>query len=84
VIEELRASQPAYDRNIAFINVDWDEHPASSPLAKKMGVAERATLILLHKDGELGRLAWETSKSGIAGLLDKAPARPAGAPACSG
>jgi hypothetical protein len=47
-------------------------------------VAERATLILLRKDGELGRLAWETSKSGIAGLLDKAPARPDGAPACSG
>ncbi len=48
-----------------------------------MKVYRQATLILLTDKGEVGRLVAETSPTGIAGLFDKAPDRPADAGSCS-
>jgi hypothetical protein len=83
VIEALRTSDTELDRKIAFVYADWDEH-SNSPIANSLRVPRQSTLIMLTSQGEAGRLVAQTSKQAISDLLQKAPARPADAPACNG
>ena len=83
MIEALRASNANYDHKIAFIYVDWDEH-SRAPVSRSLRVRRQSTLVMLTKQGEAGRLVAQTSDAAIRGLLDGAPARPAGGPACTG
>lgn len=71
VINALRAENPAYDQNITFINVDWDQH-SKSELAKSLRIPRRSTLVALKGDQELGRIVAGTSKSDIQSLMDTA------------
>ncbi len=71
VLAELRAENPAYDRNIVFYIVDWDEH-GKGALAKDLRIPRRSTLVALKGRQELGRIVAGTSKAEIKALLDAA------------
>lgn len=71
VIDKLRAANPAYDKAIDFVVVDWDRYKGSA-LAKRLDVSQRATLIVLKGDKMLGRLNWETGEKKIKALMDTA------------
>ena len=69
VIEKLRAANPAYDKAMTFVRVDWDFY-ADSKLAKDLNIPRRSTLVVLKGDKELGRVVAGTSKSQIQALMD--------------
>ncbi|MFY0678937.1 MAG: thioredoxin family protein [Thalassovita sp.] len=71
VLEKLRAENPAYDANITFVNVDWDQY-GRSKLTKGLRVPRRSTLIVLKGDQELGRIIADTSPTRIKALVDTA------------
>ena len=71
IIEGLRKDNPAYDSNIVFINVDWDDYRRSD-LVKSLGIPRRSTLVALKGDQDLGRIVAGTAQSQIKSLLDKA------------
>ena len=71
VIKDLKASNPAYESNITFINVDWDTY-GEADISSRMGIPRRSTLVALKGDEELGRLVAATGKSAIQGLMDAA------------
>ena len=71
VINALKDENPAYDKAITFINVDWDQH-GKSALAKSLRIPRRSTLVVLKGDQELGRIVAGTSKSDIKALMDTA------------
>ncbi len=71
VMEKVRAANPAYDAAIDFVKVDWDTY-RDDPFTKGLKVSDRATLIVLKGDTELGRLNWETGEAKIKALMDTA------------
>lgn len=73
VLDRLRAENPAYDRAITFITVDWDEH-ARSELARELAIPRRSTLVALKGRTEIGRIVAGTSEADIKALLDAAVA----------
>ena len=68
-IEALRQEDPAYDKNMVFVKVDWDVH-AGSALSRKHKIPRRSTLIVLRGENELGRIVAGTSKADIKALMD--------------
>lgn len=70
-IEEIRNSDPAYDRAITFITVDWDQY-SDGELAKSLGIPRRSTLVALKGTREIGRIVAGTSRTKIKALLDEA------------
>ncbi|MBI1220864.1 MAG: twin-arginine translocation signal domain-containing protein [Rhodobacteraceae bacterium] len=71
VMDKLRAANPAYDKAISFVVVDWDTY-RDDAFTKGLKVTDRATLIVLKGDKELGRLNWETGEAKIKALMDTA------------
>ena len=71
VMAKLRAANPEYDKNIFFIDVDWDDYK-NHEVTTSRNVPRRSTLILLKGDKELGRIVAGTSEKEIKALLDKA------------
>ncbi len=71
VINELRAANPAFDENISFIKVDWDQF-GSHEVATSRKVPRRSTLLLLRGDEELGRIVAGTNSDEIKALLELA------------
>lgn len=71
VLTELKADNPAYEANIAFFIVDWDEH-GKGALSKALNIPRRSTLVALKGRTELGRIVAGTSKADIKALLDMA------------
>ncbi|WP_370208585.1 thioredoxin family protein [Pararhodobacter marinus] len=71
VMEELRAQNPAYDRNLTLIHVDWDEY-GDGELSRRFNVPRRSTIIALKGEQELGRTVAGTSVSDIQALFDLA------------
>ena len=70
-IRQLMAENPAYEANISFIKVDWDQH-SGSPLARRLNIPRRSTLVVLKGDKELGRIVASTSTDKIKALMDTA------------
>lgn len=70
-IRDVLAENPAYEANISFIKVDWDKH-AQSPLAARLNIPRRSTLVVLRGDRELGRIVAGTRKAEIKALMDTA------------
>ena len=70
-IDALKAANPAYDKAITFINVDWDQH-SNSELARTLKIPRRSTLVVLKGDQELGRIVAGTNKNKIKALMDTA------------
>lgn len=71
VLTALKAENPAYEANIMFFLVDWDEH-AKGPLSKGLKIPRRSTLVALKGRKELARIVAGTSKADIKALLDTA------------
>lgn len=71
VMEELRTENPAYDRAITFITVNWDEY-GTGDLSKAMKIPRRSTLVALKGETEIARIVAGTSKADIKALLDAA------------
>ena len=71
VIGQLKGSNPAYEDNITFIDVDWDEF-GRSEIVDRYNVPRRSTLIVLKGDQELGRIVAGTSQRDIQALMDTA------------
>jgi thioredoxin 1 len=69
VIAELRAANPAFDENITFVRVDWDEYRSQDVVVDRK-IPRRSTLILLRGDQELGRIIAGTRKDEIKALLE--------------
>lgn len=71
VLDRLRAANPAYEKAVSFVVVDWDTYK-NDAFTTGLKVTDRATLIVLKGDEELGRLNWETGEAKIKALLDTA------------
>lgn len=71
VIAELQASNPAYQENISFIDVDWDDY-GDGELSRALNIPRRSTLVVLQGNRELGRIVAGTSKRDIKKLMDLA------------
>jgi thiol-disulfide isomerase/thioredoxin len=71
VLASLKAENPAYEQNIAFFIVDWDEF-GKGELSKALKIPRRSTLVALKGREELGRIVAGTSKADIKALLDLA------------
>lgn len=71
VIGQLRADNAAYDENITFINVDWDQY-GRGELAKELNIPRRSTLVVMKGEEELGRVVARTSRGDIQALMDTA------------
>jgi thiol:disulfide interchange protein len=71
VINALRGENPAYNANITFVNVDWDQYQKAE-LTKSLGIPRRSTLVVLKGNQELGRIVAGTSRDQIKGLMDTA------------
>lgn len=69
----LRAENPAYDAAIAFFEVDWDTYK-DSPLAKRYGITNRGSLVILRGDAVLAQTATHSTKAELKTLLDQAAA----------
>jgi len=70
-LDALRAENPAYDRAITFITVNWDEY-GNGTLSKAMKIPRRSTLVAMNGTAEIGRIVAGTSKADIKVLLDAA------------
>ena len=70
-ISKLMGENPAYEANISFVKVDWDQY-SNSDLAKRLNIPRRSTLVVLKGDQELGRIVAGTSEADIKALMDTA------------
>lgn len=71
IIEDLKAANPAYEENITFIDVDWDDF-GRSDIVSRYNVPRRSTLIVLKGDQELGRIVAGTAHRDIEALMKTA------------
>jgi len=71
VINALRGQNPAYDKAMKFIKVDWDDYGRHA-VSTSRNIPRRSTLIVLRGDQELGRIVAGTSQSQIQALMDLA------------
>jgi thiol-disulfide isomerase/thioredoxin len=71
VINALKAENPAYERAITFIDVDWDSYK-DDPLTVMLNIPRRSTLVVLKGDAELGRIVAGTGRAEIKALMDTA------------
>ncbi len=69
VINALRQSNPAYDRAIVFVRVDWDDYKHHEVTTSRK-IPRRSTLLVLKGNRELGRVVAGTSEKQIKALLD--------------
>jgi len=68
-IENIRAANPAYNRAITFVRVDWDTY-SREPITTIYGIPRRSTLVLLTADQQLGRIVADTRSGSIQALMD--------------
>ncbi|WP_417241477.1 thioredoxin family protein [Celeribacter sp.] len=71
VIAALKAANPAYEQNISFVDVDWDDY-GRHEFTKSLNIPRRSTLVVLKGDQELGRIVAQTGESEIKALMDTA------------
>lgn len=71
VINALNEANPEYEKNIVFVNVDWDDY-AKADLTRSLNIPRRSTLVALKGDQEIGRIVAGTSKKEIKALMDAA------------
>ncbi len=69
IVNELRANNPDFDKNISFVRVDWDSF-SSHEVTTSRKVPRRSTLIVLRGEEELGRIVAGTSTEEIKALLE--------------
>lgn len=71
VINALMDENPAYDANITFLKVDWDNF-GDGQLSNALKIPRRSTLVVLKGNKELGRIVAGTARKDIKNLMDVA------------
>ncbi|MGH1423822.1 MAG: thioredoxin family protein [Pseudooceanicola sp.] len=71
ILAKLKAANPAYEANITFIDVDWDDY-GQADFTRKLKIPRRSTLVALQGDREIGRLVADTRETKIKALMDAA------------
>ncbi len=71
VIADLINANPAYEANVTFVRVDWDQY-SRGELATELSIPRRSTLVVLKGEDELGRIVAGTRKADIQELMDVA------------
>ncbi len=71
VLAALKAENPAYEANIEFFVVDWDQY-GKGELSKALNIPRRSTLVALKGREEIGRIVAGTGEAEIKALLDAA------------
>lgn len=71
VLAALKAKNPAYEANIEFFVVDWDQY-GKGELSKALNIPRRSTLVALKGREEIGRIVAGTGEAEIKALLDAA------------
>lgn len=71
VLNSLKQADPAYEKSITFINVDWDIYGRSA-MADRLKIPRRSTLVVLKGKKEIGRIVADTSERNIKKLMDAA------------
>lgn len=71
VINALKSENPAYEENVTFVDVDWDD-PAKADLVTRLNIPRRSTLVVLKGEDELGRIVAGTARDDIKALMDTA------------
>lgn len=69
-IAKLRAQNPAYDENILFVHVNYDDYSGHA-VSRDRNIPRRSTLILLQGDQEHGRIVASANPGKIKDLMDK-------------
>ncbi|GAB5509127.1 MAG: hypothetical protein Rhims3KO_05280 [Hyphomicrobiales bacterium] len=69
VVNNLRATNPAYDQAMTFVRVDWDTY-RTHEVAVRRSIPRRSTLLVLKGNQELGRIVAGTSATDIRQLMD--------------
>lgn len=70
VVNNLRATNPAYDAAMMFVRVDWDTY-RTHEVAVRRSIPRRSTLLVLRGNQELGRVVAGTSAIDIRQLMDR-------------
>ena len=71
VLDKHKSKNPAYEKNITFIDVDWDDY-RTSDIVRELKIPRRSTLVVLKGNQELGRIVAGTSSKQIKALMDTA------------
>lgn len=71
VIDALKAENPAYEKAIRFVQVDWDTYK-DEVLSVELKIPRRSTLVVLKGGKELGRIVAGTGRAEIKALMDTA------------
>jgi thioredoxin 1 len=72
-IRALRDANPAYDKTITVVDVDWDTYKKTD-LANKYGVTSRGSLVFLRGDKVIAQTYSHSSKADLKALFDQAAA----------
>jgi len=70
MIEAIRHADPTYDASMVFVSLDWDVY-SSSDFARRYGVQNRSTLLVLRGNKVLAGSIADTRYGGIKALMDK-------------
>ena len=70
VIARLVEQNPAYQKSMLFVRVDWDDYGDES-VARDRNIPRRSTMLVLSGNRELGRIVAGTSEDDTKALLHK-------------
>lgn len=72
-IQALRDANPAYDKTITVVDLDWDTYKKTD-IATKYGVTDRGSLVFLRGDKVTVQTYSHSSKADLKVLFDQAAA----------
>ena len=72
-IQALRDANPAYDKTITVVDLDWDTYKRTD-IANKYGVTDRGSLVFLRGDKVIAQTYSHSSKADLKVLFDQAAA----------
>lgn len=72
-IQALRDANPAYDKTITVVDVDWDTYKKTD-IANKYGVTDRGSLVFLRGDKVIAQTYSHSSKADLKAMFDQAAA----------
>lgn len=72
-IRALRDANPAYDKSITVVDLDWDTYKHTD-IANKYGITNRGSLVFLRGDKVIAQTDSHSSKADLQALFDQAAA----------
>ena len=72
-IRALRDANPAYDKTITVLDLDWDTYKRTD-IAKKYGITNRGSLVFLRGDKVVTQTNTHSTKADLKAMFDQAAA----------